>query len=216
VTGENDGMSLYERPGTGRRTEVDAPSRWVRAGVVTVGFVAVLYVLEAVDQLTNNSLDPYGIQPRSEDGLVGIALAPLLHGSWGHLEGNTVPVLVLGFLTLVSGIGRGIAVTAVIWVVAGAGVWVFAPADGIHLGASSLIFGWLVYLIVRGVFTRSAGQIILGIFLVLAYGGILLGVLPGQPGISWQGHLFGAIGGGIAAMLLSDRVDRRGRADLYS
>ena len=84
MTGENDGMSLYERPGTGRRTEVDAPSRWVRAGVVTVGFVAVLYVLEAVDQLTNNSLDPYGIQPRSEDGLVGIALAPLLHGSWGQ------------------------------------------------------------------------------------------------------------------------------------
>ena len=97
MTGENDGMSLHERPGTGRRTDVDAPSRWVRAGVVTVGFVVVLYVLEAVDQLTNNSLDPYGIQPRSEDGLVGIALAPLLHGSWGHLEGNTVPVLVLGF-----------------------------------------------------------------------------------------------------------------------
>lgn len=192
-----------------------APSRWLRAGAWSVGFVVLLYALELVDQLSNNSLDQFGIRPRTEEGLFGIAFAPLLHGGWGHLEGNTVPVLVLGFLTLVSGIARGLAVTAVIWVVAGVGVWVFAGTNSIHLGASSLVFGWLVYLIVRGIFTRSAGQIILGIVLVLAYGGLLYGVLPNQPGISWQGHLFGALGGGLAAMLLSDRAGRRSRDLTY-
>jgi len=82
------------------------------------------------------------------------------------------------------------------------GVWLVAPTNSIHLGASVLIFGWLVYLMLRGIWTRRVGQIILGIMLFLLYGTLLLGVLPGQPGISWQGHLFGAVGGGLAAWLI--------------
>jgi membrane associated rhomboid family serine protease len=80
-----------------------------------------------------------------------------------------------------------------------------APSNTIHLGASSLVFGWLVYLVVRGVFTRRGGEIVLGVVLLVTYGGLLVGVLPGQPGISWQGHLFGAIGGALAAAWLSER-----------
>jgi membrane associated rhomboid family serine protease len=112
------------------------------------------------------------------------------------------------FLVLVSGIGRGLAATGIIWVVAGVGVWLVAPGNSVHLGASSLIFGWLIYLMVRGIFSRSAGEIILGLVLFFMYGGLLLGVLPGQPGISWQGHLFGSIGGALAAVFLSDRKER--------
>ena len=195
-----------------QRRDVDEPSVWIRAAAYTAGFVALLWVLEIVDSVADNSLDQYGVQPRSDEGLLGILFAPLLHGGWGHLSANTLPAVVLFFLVLVSGIGRGLAATGVIWVVGGFGVWLVAPSNTIHLGASVLIFGWLVYLMVRGIFTRSAGEIILGLVLFFMYGGLLLGVLPGQPGISWQGHLFGALGGALAAALLSDRRDRRQRA----
>jgi membrane associated rhomboid family serine protease len=156
----------------------------------------------------NNELDQYGVQPRDGEGLLGILFAPVLHAGWDHLSANTLPALVLGFLTLVSGIARGLMATVVIWVVGGVGVWLVAPSNSIHLGASVLIFGWLVYLMVRGIFTRRAGEIILGMVLFFMYGGLLLGVLPGQPGISWQGHLFGAIGGGLAAWMVGERTER--------
>ena len=190
---------------------------WARAGVQSVGFVALLWVIEVVDASLGGSLDDYGISPRSDEGLLGILLAPLLHAGWGHLVANTLPALLLFFLVLVSGIGRGLAATAIIWVVGGLGVWLVSPANTITLGASVLIFGWLVYLMVRGVFSRSAGEIILGMVLFFLYGGLLLGVLPGTPGVSWQGHLFGAVGGGLAAALLSEprARARRGRRDRY-
>jgi membrane associated rhomboid family serine protease len=124
------------------------------------------------------------------------------------VSANTIPALVLAFLVLVSGIARGVLVTAIIWLVGGIGVWLVAPSNTVHLGASVLIFGWLVYLMVRGIFTRRAGEIILGMVLFFMYGGLLLGVLPGQPGISWQGHLFGAIGGALAAWLVGERTER--------
>ena len=191
-----------------QRRDVDRPSVWVLAAAYTAGFVALLWVIEIIDAAAGNDLEQYGVQPRTDEGLLGILFAPVLHGGWGHLSANTVPVLVMMFLVLVSGIGRGIAATAIIWLVAGVGVWLFAADNTVHVGASSLIFGWLVYLMVRGIFSRSAGEIILGIVLFFMYGGLLLGVLPGQPGISWQGHLFGAVGGGLAAAFLNDRRER--------
>lgn len=173
--------------------------------MVVVGFVVVLYAVELLDQILNGRLDGDGVRPRSVVGLFGIVWAPLLHVGWAHLETNTVPVLMLGFLALLSGIGRGLAATAVIWVVAGLGTWLIAPSNSVHLGASSLVFGWLLYLITRGFFTHRPLQILLGLALLVLYGGTLLGVLPGQQGISWQGHLFGAVGGGLAAYWLSPR-----------
>lgn len=192
-----------------QRRSVDEPSVWAVAAIGTAGFVVLLWVIEIVDAGTDNNLDQYGVQPRSDEGLVGILFAPVLHGGWDHLSANTVPVLILLFLVLVSGIGRGLAATGIIWLVAGLGVWLVAPGNSVHLGASSLIFGWLVYLMVRGIFSRSAGEIILGLVLFFMYGGLLLGVLPGQPGISWQGHLFGAVGGGLAAAFLNDPVRKQ-------
>jgi membrane associated rhomboid family serine protease len=188
--------------------DIDRPATWVQAAVGSVVFVVVLWVIEIVDAAMGNDLDQYGVQPRESDGLFGILFAPLLHGGWDHLSANTIPALVLAFLVLVSGIARGLLVTAIIWLVGGIGVWLVAPSNTVHLGASVLIFGWLVYLMVRGIFTRRAGEIILGMVLFFMYGGLLLGVLPGQPGISWQGHLFGAIGGALAAWLVGERTER--------
>ena len=174
-------------------------SRPLLAAQVILAFVALLYAVELVDTLMGHRLDEGGVRPREADGLDGILFAPLLHYGWGHLVANTLPLLVFGFLILLAGVARWAAVTAVVWVVGGVGTWFAGQPHSIHLGASVLAFGWLVYLLLRGVFARDASQVALGVILLLVYGGLLLGVLPGQPGISWQGHLFGALGGALAA-----------------
>lgn len=184
---------------------------WAAAAAGAFGFVVVLWALELVDAASGRDLDRYGVRPRSEEGLLGIVLAPLLHAGWLHLEANTVPCLLLLFLVLLSGVARGLLATAVIWLVGGLGVWLVAPGDEVHLGASVLVFGWLVHLLLRGLFTRSARELLLAVVLFFAFGGLLAGVLPGEPGVSWQGHLFGALGGALSAYLLS-RPGRAGRA----
>ena len=176
---------------------------WARAAAFSVGFVVLLWLIELADVLLPAQLDEEGVRPRSEDGLWGILFAPLLHAGWGHLIANSLPLLVLGFFVFLSGIGRALAATAVIWVVGGLGTWLIAPEHTVHIGASVIVFGWLTYLMLRGIFARNEGQIALGAVILVLYGGALWGVLPGQPGISWQGHLFGAIGGGLAAWWLA-------------
>ncbi len=174
--------------------------------MIIAAFTGVLYLTEAADTLLDGTLRQDGIRPRHLDGLEGILWAPLLHQNWQHLAANTVPVLVLGFLALAGGIGQFIAVTAAIWLVGGLGTWLVG-SDGVHIGASVLIFGWLVFLLARGFFARSPAQILLAVALFVVWGGALWGVLPGAAGISWEGHLFGAMGGLIAAQLVS-RADR--------
>lgn len=184
-------------------------SRAVVAVQVIVVFVGMLYALELVDTILVNRLDGAGVRPREVDGLDGIVFAPMLHVGWAHLLANTVPLLVFGFLILLGGVTRWVAVTSVVWLVGGAGVWLTGPDGSVHLGASVLVFGWLVYLLLRGLFSRSAVQALTGLVLLFLYGGVLWGVLPGQPGVSWQGHLFGAIGGACAACWLGRRDRER-------
>jgi membrane associated rhomboid family serine protease len=184
-----------------------------------LSFTAVLWVLELYDQLTGQWLDQDGIVPRSLDGLSGVLWAPLLHGGFAHLAANTLPFVVLGFLVLANGIGRFVYVTAVIWVLGGLGVWLTAPYGSVTIGMSGVIFGWLTYLLVRGFFARSGTQILLAVVVFFLWGGILLGVLPGQEGVSWQGHLFGALAGIFAAWLVARRnpspeIDTAGRGPL--
>ncbi|MDQ0376910.1 rhomboid family intramembrane serine protease [Amycolatopsis thermophila] len=175
------------------------PAKPKTAALVVLAFTALLYVVEAVDVALHNRLDAEGIVPRSLGGLDGVVWAPLLHGSWSHLLANTVPVMAFAFLAMAAGIARWALVTATIWLVSGLGVWLTAGAGTVTIGASGLAFGWLAYLLVRGLFNRSFAQILVAAVLLIGWGGMLWGVLPGQPGISWQAHLFGALGGVLAA-----------------
>jgi len=165
-----------------------------------------------VDVISGQNVQNAGVTPRTLDGLWGILFAPVLHDDWGHLIANTIPVLILGYLVLVSGIARGLAATGIIWVIGGVGTWLFAGSNSNHVGASVLIFGWVTYLLVRGFFTRSFTQILIGVAVFVVYGGVLWGVLPSDPRVSWQGHLFGAIGGVVAAWALTsgERAKRAG------
>lgn len=174
--------------------------------MIIAAFTGLLYLVEAVDTMLNDTLEDQGIDPRSMDGLDGVLWAPLLHDGWPHLVSNTIPVLVLGFFVLANGLRLFAIVTGVVWLVGGLGTWLVA-GGGIHIGASILVFGWMLFLLVRGFYNRSAGQITLAVMLFLLWGGMLWGVLPLAPGISWQGHLFGALGGVLAARFVG-RPDR--------
>lgn len=179
---------------------------WQRSAIVMLGIAVLLVVIEAIDVATNSSLESNGIRPRQLGGLDGIVWAPMLHSDWSHLFANLGPGVVLGFLLLLA--RRFLLVTAIVWVVSGVGVWFFSASYTLTIGASGIVFGWLAYLLVRGLFNRDPWQILIGIVLFAVYGSILWGVLPTNPMVSWQAHLFGAIGGVLAAWFLADR-DRR-------
>ena len=177
-----------------------------RGIIVLMALVAVAWVLELGDFLVPGRwMDMHGIQPRTMSGLVGILFAPLLHGSFAHLMANTVPFLVLGFLVMVRGLGTFIGVTLMVIVLGGLLVWLLAPGNSIHIGASGLIFGYIGYLLARGYFERNFSSLAVAALVALLYGGALWGVLPGQIGVSWQGHLFGFLSGVATAGLLRPR-----------
>jgi len=171
--------------------------------VILFACVAAAWSVELVDRAAyGGSLERFGIHPRDVAALWGILAAPLLHVGWVHLVANTGPFLVLGWLVMLRRISDFLVVTALAILIGGLGVWLFGAPNSIHVGASGLIFGYLGYLLARGYFERSFWAMLLGIAALLLYGGVLWGVLPGQRGISWEGHLFGFVGGVAAARLL--------------
>jgi membrane associated rhomboid family serine protease len=176
----------------------------VLQGLALVGVLAaVMWIVEAVDQLAGGTLDRNGIQPRDVDGLDGVLWAPFLHDGFEHLIGNTVPFLLLGVAVALGGIARVAAVVAIVALVGGLGTWLVAPENTTHIGASGLVFGFAAYLVARGAFSRSLAQIAMGLVVVVIWGTTLLRGLVPETGISWQGHLFGAIGGVLAAWALA-------------
>ena len=168
--------------------------------IILATFVAIFWLLEILDQFVfRGSLDIFGIIPHQVIGLRGILFAPFLHGDFPHLIANTVPLLILGWLVMLQETSDFFIVTGLTMLVGGLGVWLFAAPGSIHIGASILIFGYLGFLLLRGYFQRNIPSILLSILVFLLYGGTIWGVLPSRPGISWQGHLFGFLGGVLAA-----------------
>ncbi len=172
--------------------------------IILATFVAIFWLLEILDQFVfRGSLDVFGIIPHQVIGLRGILFAPFLHGDFPHLIANTVPFLILGWLVMLQETSDFFIVTGLTMLVGGLGVWLFAAPGSIHIGASILIFGYLGFLLLRGYFQRNIPSILLSILVFLLYGGTIWGVLPSRPGISWQGHLFGFLGGVLAAKLIA-------------
>jgi membrane associated rhomboid family serine protease len=180
----------------------------VNGAIFVAVLVAIMWCVEVIDSISGGDLERHGIAPHDPDAIAAIAAAPFLHAGWGHLIGNTIPFLILGCAIALSGLMRVVWVTIIVAVVAGLGVWIFAPAGTVHIGASGLVFGYASYLIFRGLFSRSVMHIVVGLVVVVLYGSTLVFSLVPRDGISWQGHLFGAIGGLLAAWWL-DRRDRQ-------
>ncbi|SDX14990.1 Membrane associated serine protease, rhomboid family [Celeribacter indicus] len=187
-----------------------------RRTAALVAFVALLWAVQVVNWIFGYGLNPaFGLIPRHVSGLDGVIAMPLLHGSFAHLMANTPPLLVMGGLLVATTTRALLAVNAVVIGLGGGLVWLFG-SSAIHIGASGLVFGWFGFLVARGLVDRS--PITLGAALVVGvlYGSLLWGVFPGQPSVSWEAHLFGALAGAAAAFLVRTHVHvpRLGGVDL--
>ncbi len=169
-------------------------------------FIAVLWVIQVLNWTVGYRLNlAFGLIPRQITGLDGIFGMPLLHASFPHLISNTPPLILMGALLAATATRALLVLNAVIIALGGALVWLFGNT-AIHIGASGLVFGWFGFLVARGLVDRSPVTLAVAMVVGVLYGSILWGVLPGQPGISWEAHLFGAIAGVAAALLVRTHV----------
>ncbi|MEM6868479.1 MAG: rhomboid family intramembrane serine protease [Cyanobacteria bacterium P01_C01_bin.121] len=179
-----------------------------------LGIVVGLWVLELIDIPLGGSLNRFGIHPREISGLWGIVFAPFLHGDLLHLLSNTVPFVVLSWLIMLRETADWLMVTLIVGFISGLGVWLVGQPGSVHIGASGVIFGYFGFLLARGYYERSFVSIAFSVLVTFLYGGLIFGVLPGQSGISWEGHLFGFIGGIVAAKLMSSPRKRPNNFDI--
>jgi membrane associated rhomboid family serine protease len=161
-------------------------------------FILVLWGVRIVDSLLPTDLCQFGIVPRNLVGLLGLIFAPFLHGNYFHLISNTVPVFVL-LLILFFFYPKNAWTVIIESVLIGGGlVWLFGRSAS-HVGISGLIYSLAAFLIVAGIYKKDMKSLILSIAVLTAYGGLIWGIFPGRYWISWEGHLFGALAGGIVA-----------------
>ncbi len=183
------------------------PRKPLASAVLAISFVTLLYLVELIDVLLPVNLDGYGIVARSFDGLDGIVWAPLLHADWQHLFANTGPVVVFAFLAMAGGIGQWLMVTATIWLIGGLGVWLthpISPSPWARRGSPSA--GWRSCSFVAC--SREVSPSSRWLSCSWRCGAACCGgCSPARPVSSWQGHLFGALGGVLAAWLVA-RADR--------
>ena len=168
--------------------------------------VAIFWIVTIVNEiLLRGRLTQLGIYPQNPIGLRGILFAPFLHGGFYHVAANTVPFIVLGWLVMLRNISDFYAVSAIAALSSGLGTWLIGSPRSVHIGASGVVFGYFGYLLFRGYFERSFVAIAISLIIAVTYGSLIWGVLPTRSYISWEGHLFGFIGGIIAAKLLADQ-----------
>ena len=175
--------------------------------VVLGGTLAVFWAVFVVNSLLGGSLLSLGIIPRTTIGLRGILFAPFLHGTLNHIVANSIPFLALGWMVMLRDERRFIPVTLAGMFGSGVTAWLLGAPGSVHIGASGVIFGYLGFLMLTGWYTRSFVSILLSVIVTLAWGGLVLGMMPGQPGISWPAHIGGFLGGVFAARGL--RIPRR-------
>jgi membrane associated rhomboid family serine protease len=198
-------------PARRRNDQLDKYMTQVQGLVLLGGMVLLMWVLEIINTIDSNGLDNDGIWARNFGRIWGIFTAPFLHASFQHLIANTIPLLFMGVIIALHGAKRLALVTVIVIVVGGIGTWLIAPSHSITVGASGLVFGYATYLLVRGVFDRSVLEVFVGIVVGVIWGGALISSIVPHYGVSWQGHVCGAIGGVVAAYVL--RRDRPEASD---
>ncbi|MFJ1763047.1 rhomboid family intramembrane serine protease [Amycolatopsis sp. NPDC088138] len=177
-----------------------------RALWVMVGLLAVLWALQIVNSLDDYGLShEFGIEAREPGSLPEIFSAPFLHLGWDHIEANSGPLFVFGFLAAYRGVKKWLGVSVLIIVASGLGVWFVSPSSSVTVGASGLVFGYFGYIIVRGLFDRHPIDIVIGLVMALCFAYQFSSLLPTDEQVSWQGHMFGFVGGIVGGWLFRDR-----------
>ncbi len=194
-----------------------------RAFLAMCAVVPVLELVEFIDQREGGAVDRFaGIRPHDVSGLAGVLLAPLVHDGFGHLLANAAPLIILGTFALAPSWRRFLAATLLIAVVSGLAVWFLTPAQYLVVGSSGVIFGWLGLLVMRALVDRSWWHLWVVVLAALLYGWQVYLLFPTQEQVSWVGHLFGFVGGLLAAVLFRRRrptageVPASGANDLWA
>jgi membrane associated rhomboid family serine protease len=197
---------MFNAPGTIENTSTDN-HRIKRSFLIAAGFTALLWLIRIFESISGISLSEYGIYPGSMSGLPGIVLAPLIHGSFSHLFANSAPLIILG-TALLYGYPRSAGIVIpVVYIGTGLCVWLFGrPAW--HIGASGLVFGLMLFVFTIGAIRWDKKAIALSMLVFFLYGGIIVGVVPDKPNISFESHLCGAILGLVLAVLLRNTDPR--------
>jgi membrane associated rhomboid family serine protease len=199
------------RERTGSEPPFQAGS-WSGALILMVVFAAVLWIVESVNAANDYSLDRFGLRPRRVDGLWGVLTQPFLHASYHHLFSNTAPVIMIGWVLMLSGLRTWLTVSAIVLVLGGLVTWLVAPA-GVIVGASGLVFGWLGYLLARAYFSRKLRWILVAVLVLFFFGTFLSNLLPSfDSQISWQSHVSGFGAGIVAGAVLHPRRIRPPKA----
>ncbi|MBL0938739.1 MAG: rhomboid family intramembrane serine protease [Gemmatimonadaceae bacterium] len=174
--------------------------------VTTLGTtLGVFWATFAANTVLGGALLQFGIIPRTVVGLRGILFAPFLHGNLNHLIANTFPFLALGWMVMWRDARHFLPVTLFAMLGSGLFAWTLGAPNSVHIGASGVVFGYLGFLLLAGVYARSVGSILLSIVTAALWGGLVMGIAPGQVGISWQAHLGGFVGGILAARFFRKR-----------
>jgi membrane associated rhomboid family serine protease len=187
-------------------TRVTSVTRALKTqALVLGGTLGVFWAVFVVNSLLGGSLLRLGVIPRTTIGLRGILFAPFLHGSLNHIVANSIPFVVLGWMVMLRDERHFIPVTLAGMVGSGLMAWLLGAPGTVHIGASGVIFGYLGFLMLTGWYTRSFGSILLSVIVTVVWGTLVLGMIPGAPGISWQAHVGGFLGGVLAARAVSPR-----------
>lgn len=215
TTGSHGYLPAEGSKGGASKPSTESRLRGIVAPVIIL--ISAMWLLEVIDVFLQGGLDSFGIRSREVDGLVGVPLSPLLHAGFGHLAANTVPFIVLGLLVAWRSDGKIWWITLTVALLGGLGVWLLGPADAITIGASGLVFGFFAYLVTAGVLTRHWLDILVGVLVLLVYGGLVWGMLPFTvgPQVSWLAHLMGAAAG-VAAAFLYARPERYDKTQVIS
>lgn len=178
--------------------------------IIAVWTVGIIWAVFLLNQIIPYEFNNLGIMPRKINGLIGVAVSPFLHGGLGHIISNSIPLFILTFALVALYNKIWVQVTVMSIIIGGLAVWLLAPPysgnNEVHVGASGVIFSYIAFLIFSGVFRRTIKTILVGLVILFLYGGSLIwGVLPTQPGVSWEAHLFGAIAGVLLAWIYKDQ-----------
>lgn len=178
--------------------------------------VAALWVIHSLQWLLGIRLARWGVLPRDDDGIWGIVFSPLLHSDWGHLLSNSLPLFVLSAILFF--FYRKVALPSflMIYFLTGTAVWLFGRGYTYHIGASGVVYGLVAFVFWSGVFRRNVRSIALALIVAFYYGSMILGILPGQEGISWESHLYGALVGIFVSYWFKEKIEKEEERPRYS
>jgi membrane associated rhomboid family serine protease len=182
------------------------PQSWSGALIVMAAVAGLLWIIQFLNAADHYRLDRFGVKPREVDGLWGVVTMPFLHASFGHMLSNTIPLVLIGWVVLLSGLRVWATVTAIVVVGGGALTWIFGPDHSVIVGASGVVFGWLGYLLARAYFSRRIRWIVVAVLVLVFFGTLLFGLFPTlNSDVSWQAHVCGFAAGIGAGALLHPR-----------